>query len=113
MAWMICGTVPDGVFSPDGGTLASGWRLPPCRRAGASPRLSVQRGTPAPARNRIADVRNAWGGASHGTARPGTPGTATGAGSSTAALRPPPACPGFGASRFITCSPTLMGTTAS
>lgn len=34
------------VFSPDGGTLASGWRLPPCGGRGHRP-LSVQRGTPA------------------------------------------------------------------
>ena len=111
MAWMICGTVPDASFPLTGGR----WRLDGgflhAEGGGIAP-LSVQRGTPALLGTALLTCETL--GVEPPTALlAGTPGTATGAGSSTAALRPPPACPGFGASRFITCSPTLMGTTAS
>lgn len=112
MAWMICGTVPDASFPLTGGR----WRLDGgflhAEGGGIAP-LSVQRGTPALLGTALLTCETLGvepptallaGDIGNGDREPG---------SSTAALRPPPACPGCGASRFITCSQTLMGTTAS
>ena len=111
MAWMICGTVPDASFPLTGGR----WRLDGgflhAEGGGIAP-LSVQRGTPALLGTALLTCETL--GVKPPTALlAGDTGNGDGSRKLYSRLAASPACPGFGASRFITCSPTLMGTTAS
>ena len=107
MAWMICGTVPDASFPLTGGR----WRLDGgflhAEGGGIAP-LSVQRGTPALLGTALLTCETLG-------VEPPTALLAgdTGNGDGSRKLYSRLAASGFGASRFITCSPTLMGTTAS